>query len=74
MGYMVDLDEYSDQKIIEEYNRRLACAEAKVCPYCFNCDKYSVVDGKRIPNKSNVCRMTTMHDQYNKGHGMSSHD
>lgn len=34
MGYPMDLNEYSDQRIEEEYQRRQKCKAEGTCHYC----------------------------------------
>ena len=34
MGYPIDLDEYTDRQITQEYLRRQKCKEEGECSYC----------------------------------------
>lgn len=34
MGYILSLDEYTDEQIEKEYNRRLKCKKENLCFYC----------------------------------------
>jgi len=48
MGYPIDLDEYTDRQIEQEYLRRQECKKAGECFYCGR----QLDDGKRCKIKA----------------------